>query len=268
MGQVVERLGRARRRRLALAVVATAVLAPLTDQAVGHIDGAGRSSATRTFETIADASVAAYDDDDNYGRQGVLRVDGQPVIQAYLKFRLRGLTGSVRAAKLQLYVRRSMTARLEVHGVADSSWSERRITFENAPPFDPAVAGSEMVFKSTRWVSIDVTPLVTGDGLVSMALTTRDIHLLLFAAREAGPFDPRLVVETSPKPPNQPPVAQADTASTAEDTPLVLAASALTANDTDPDGDPLSLTGVTGGPSTHGTVSLGPDGVRYEPAPN
>jgi hypothetical protein len=43
---------------------------------------------------------------------------------------------------------------------------------------------------------------------------------------------------------NDNPVAVSDTASTAEDTPLVLLASALVTNDTDIDGNPLTVTSV------------------------
>ncbi len=53
---------------------------------------------------------------------------------------------------------------------------------------------------------------------------------------------------------NQPPVAVADHLTTKEDAPLVLSAAALTANDTDANGDALTVTSV--GNAAHGTVSL------------
>jgi subtilisin family serine protease len=61
-------------------------------------------------------------------------------------------------------------------------------------------------------------------------------------------------------PPNEPPVATDDSASTAEDTPTVIA---VLGNDSDPDGGTLSVTGVTqpanGSTSTNGTT------VTYAP---
>src|SRR5919201_144679 len=261
MRRSVQRLGRSGWRRAGLLAAIIGALLPAGSQA------ADPPLTKHVFTAIADAYVSAADDDANYGRRGELRVDGQPVIRTYLKFKLKGLSGSVRTATLQLFVRRSMTEALDVHGVADTGWSERQITFENAPPYDAAVAGSSDVFRGGHWASIDVTRLVSGDGTVSMALTTNGRHLLLFAGREAGPFDPRLVVETAPVT-NRNPVTQPDAVSTAEDTPLTFPASALTANDSDPDGDPLSVTGVKGSASTHGTVSLGSDGVTYRPDAN
>ncbi|MBE7184196.1 MAG: DUF4082 domain-containing protein [Methylobacterium mesophilicum] len=59
---------------------------------------------------------------------------------------------------------------------------------------------------------------------------------------------------TDPNPANQTPVARNDSGySTAKNTAFTLAASTLLANDTDADGDALSVTGVSG--ATNGTVS-------------
>ena len=55
-------------------------------------------------------------------------------------------------------------------------------------------------------------------------------------------------------PVNDPPVANADSFTTPEDVPLILAASSLLANDTDVDLDTLSVTGVTN--PAHGVVSF------------
>jgi VCBS repeat-containing protein len=67
---------------------------------------------------------------------------------------------------------------------------------------------------------------------------------------------------------NDEPVAAADSGSTDEDVPLtVAAAQGVLANDTDPDGGPLTATKVSD--AAHGAVTLNPDGsYRYEPAPD
>ena len=63
---------------------------------------------------------------------------------------------------------------------------------------------------------------------------------------------------------NRQPVANADTVQTPEDLPLVVD---VLANDTDPDGDLLTVTGV--GAAAHGAVTLNDDGtVTYTPQPN
>ncbi len=66
---------------------------------------------------------------------------------------------------------------------------------------------------------------------------------------------------------NRPPVAVADTGTTAEDTPRVVAAPGVLANDTDPETDSLTAT-LSAGPS-HGTVTLlASGGYTYTPAAN
>ena len=65
-----------------------------------------------------------------------------------------------------------------------------------------------------------------------------------------------------PPPPNNPPIAVDDIATTSQDTPVVVS---VLANDTDPDGDPLSVTAV--GSPAHGTAAPNPNGtVTYTPA--
>jgi large repetitive protein len=65
---------------------------------------------------------------------------------------------------------------------------------------------------------------------------------------------------------NDAPVAGNDAVTTTEDTPLVLASSALLGNDSDVDGNPLSVTAV--GNATHGTVSLSNGNITFTPAAN
>ncbi|HET7728173.1 MAG TPA: Ig-like domain-containing protein [Candidatus Limnocylindrales bacterium] len=66
-------------------------------------------------------------------------------------------------------------------------------------------------------------------------------------------------------PPNQPPVANGDTASTAED---VAVSVAVLANDSDPDGGSVTLVGVTAAPS-NGAATANADGtVTYVPSAN
>ncbi len=75
----------------------------------------------------------------------------------------------------------------------------------------------------------------------------------------------RAVLGLNPPPPNNPPVAVDDSATTAEDTPVSIP---VKANDSDPDGDPISITNV--GTPTSGTAALDPSGnaILYTPAPN
>ncbi|MGE3277967.1 MAG: Ig-like domain-containing protein [Vicinamibacterales bacterium] len=65
---------------------------------------------------------------------------------------------------------------------------------------------------------------------------------------------------------NDPPVAADDTASTPEDTPITIPAATLLANDTDTDGDTLTVSAVSG--AVNGTVALSGSNVVFTPALN
>ncbi len=67
-------------------------------------------------------------------------------------------------------------------------------------------------------------------------------------------------------PVNDAPVGEADSIAATEDLPRTIAASALVQNDTDIDGDTLSLTGVAA--ATHGTVALSGTDVVFTPEGN
>ena len=65
---------------------------------------------------------------------------------------------------------------------------------------------------------------------------------------------------------NQPPVANPDSATTAQNTAVTLEASTLLANDTDADGDSLSLTGVSN--PVNGSVTFSDGNVIFTPSTN
>jgi Ca2+-binding RTX toxin-like protein len=67
-------------------------------------------------------------------------------------------------------------------------------------------------------------------------------------------------------PPNQPPVANTDSATTAQNTAVTIAASTLLANDTDANGDRLSLTGVSN--AVNGSVTFSNGNVIFTPSTN
>ncbi len=100
------------------------------------------------------------------------------------------------------------------------------------------------------------SPILNFNGAASFAYTVSDGN--------GGVSTANVTVTVIPV--NDPPVAVNDTASTTEDTPVTLTAAILLQNDTDPDGDTLTLTAVQNGPS--GTVTLSGSQVIFTPAPN
>ena len=132
----------------------------------------------------------------NYGGATSLRADADPEMRSYLRFSVQGLAGPPRRATLRVYATSSHGTGYRVHGVADTGWGEGTLTCNNAPAYG-GVVGTSGGFGAGAWTSVDVTPLVTGNGPVSLALTTGSATQLSLASRETANA-PHLVIEPGP----------------------------------------------------------------------
>ena len=153
------------------------------------------STVSTTFNPVADASVLANRPTSNFGSMSQLRLDASPIMNSYLRFDVQGLTGTVNSATLRLFVDTTSSVGFTAHEVADSSWAEGGITFTNAPAIG-AVINSSGATSAGSYVEVDVTSYITGNSLVSMALTTTDLSLITAQSRE-GVNPPELIVETT-----------------------------------------------------------------------
>jgi subtilisin len=105
-----------------------------------------------------------------------------------------------------------------------------------------------------------------GFGVLTTPITPTDPRYAQYFG--CGMTDANNALLTSPPPTgggeppaNQPPLALADSISTPQDTPVTVG---VLANDSDPDGDTLTVSALT--QPLHGTAALGGGGVRYTPA--
>ena len=80
--------------------------------------------------------------------------------------------------------------------VADNTWNENTITYATAPPLGVQLASSG-VYAAGTWVTMDVTPYITGEGTYSFGITTPDSSTKSFAAKESGINSAQLVIELS-----------------------------------------------------------------------
>jgi len=133
----------------------------------------------------------------NYGTLTTLRADASPVVRSYLRFVVQGVSGTVTRVTLRIFTNSSSSTGYEVRSVADNSWSESTISYANSPAVGNVTAGSGP-FGSGVWTTVDITPLMTGNGTFSIALTTTNSTAFSLASREAGAGAPQLVIETSP----------------------------------------------------------------------
>lgn len=148
-----------------------------------------------TFTTVEDAGVRSNRPNDNYGGAPALSTDASPIINSYLKFDVQGVAGPVMEATLRLYLQSSSSIGLGAYEVANNSWLENTITFNNAPSIGNLLNNSGS-FTANSWVDIDVTNYIVGNGTVSFALASNDSNLLILSSRE-GANAPELVINSS-----------------------------------------------------------------------
>jgi Calcineurin-like phosphoesterase len=144
-----------------------------------------------------DATVRSDQPTANFGTDTTLRIDGSPVIRSYVRLPVTGLTEPINSAILQVFSSSSSTSgtALVVKAVSDNTWSESTITFNNAPPVGALLGSTPLTAGS--YASVDVSSVVTGNGVYSFALETTGTSSKTLSSRE-GANPPRLVIETGP----------------------------------------------------------------------
>lgn len=152
---------------------------------------------TLTFTPVADAYVDSSVPSTNFGANAKLRVDTSPDVRSYLRFNVTGLTGPVQQVTLRIFATSGLAAGYDVRGVADTTWGESTITYANAPLTAATVTGSSGPVTLSTWTTVDVTPLITANGVFSIALTGRSTTALALTSKETTATPPQLVVNTS-----------------------------------------------------------------------
>jgi hypothetical protein len=170
---------------------------------------------TLTFGAEADARVEANNAGRNYGTQDRLIVDSSPATESYLRFSVNGIGGPVQNAKLRVYAYNGTNNGPKLYAVADNSWTETGITWNNKPAKASAATADKVgPVNSYEWVELDVTSLVSDDGTFSFNLTADSGDGADFRSREyttTTSLRPQLVVtyEGNPPPNTDPPTVSA-----------------------------------------------------------
>lgn len=157
-------------------------------------------STTVVFTAVADARVEKAHPKANYGKARKLRARGgsSPSAESYLRFVVKGLSGSVQSAKLRLYVTDGTTDGPAVYSTRNA-WIESgagSITWKRRPgPKSMALDGTGGV-PAKSWVEYDVTSLVKGAGTFSFVLVSKSSDAMKTYSREQPAKGPQLVVTT------------------------------------------------------------------------
>ena len=188
------------RRALVAAVVAQSAFALVAPSSA--------RAATDTFTPVADARVRSDQPAKNFGVSTTLVADKSPATESFLRFAVTGLTAAPTAARLRLWVTDKSSNGPQVRAVT-SAWDEHTVTWKNRPSVGATVVANIGAVAAGKWITYDVSPLVTGDGPVDLALVGDSTDGADFSSREAtAARRPQLVVDTGgiePPPPPPPP---------------------------------------------------------------
>ncbi len=172
---------------------------------------------------VADAYVSnetAHTRRANYGAALELKAGISGQLRSYLRFNVSGLSGVVTSATLRVFSNSASTIGYDVRGVTQNGWNESTITWRNAPAISSTITASSGPLSAGGWSTTNVTPLVTGNGTFSFALTSTSTSALLLASRETGTLAAQLeVVAVDNDPPVVSLTSPANGASTSDATP-------------------------------------------------
>ena len=171
-------------------------------QATASLTVSAAGPTTLTFNPIADSHVTTSNVNGNYGTLTTIKVregDGStanPNYHGYLKFTLSGVTGSVSAVKLRLYVT-DATPNLESIYVVSDNWTETGITYTTAPVLDGLTAvGSSTATTVGAYLEITLAPTTVSSSTTTLSLGIKSSggDSAIFSSREDPTNKPQLTV--------------------------------------------------------------------------
>ena len=154
------------------------------------------SAQTLTLTPTDDAFINKDSPKDNYGSNTQLKVDNVPVKRALLKFSTKEIgTRQVAGAKLRVYATDPSDVGGILQKMTDSDWSEKTITWYNAPEENQTEIGSLGKVSSGKWYEVDVTSAI-GGGEISFEWKSTSRDGVNYASKEYkdGSFAPQLVI--------------------------------------------------------------------------
>jgi len=217
-----------------------------------------------TVNPIADSYVDDNKPDDNMGSDSVIKLT-TPVTPGgsyeqrfgFLKFDV-DVPGTIISAKLKVYNNQTSKNRyVNVHTVADTSWAEDLITWNNQPTMGAALQQLDVLANS--WAEFDVLAAITTDvktaGQLSLGLKRDASDSRRQVVSKEGSFSPELILEYK----NFAPVFSTDIISLANALENVAYSASMAIYASDSESDHLTFTKVSG-PSW---LTLASDGSLY-----
>jgi hypothetical protein len=205
-------------------------------------------SFTNLYGAIADTYSKQNTATVNYGGDAVMQVRSNNTKEknSYMKFNVNGVSGTIDSARLRVRVASNPIEDLTLHAVADTSWDESTLIWNNAPAIGSGL-GTIASVQANTWYEWDVTSAVASNGLYSFALkSTSNQTYREIDTKESGNA-PVLEIVWSSEPTNQAPQFTADPFSRPDAAEGVSYTNTLAGSATDGDaGDTLTYSKVAG----------------------
>jgi hypothetical protein len=151
-----------------------------------------------TLNPIDDAYVAGELPSSNFGLTSDLQSDISPLRDSYMKFDLSPLAGStVSQAVLRMFVASGSANAQSVKEVADNSWTEGAITFNNRPAKGATITTFTPGTTKSVWVEINLTSSVAAaaGSFMSLAIDNAGSDGFDFNSAEAAINRVELVIQ-------------------------------------------------------------------------
>ena len=164
---------------------------------------------TVTYNPVDDALADYHHPDTNYGSDTILTISGNINEGIYLKFNLSDFTLPIErivSAKLRIYNPTTTAAyKIEACGVADDSWEEETLTYNNKPG-ESSSCSDPVSAQANSWIELDITGffsnfISSSDKLLSIAvvLNTASASVSMATKEYAeSQYWPQLVIEYTP----------------------------------------------------------------------
>jgi hypothetical protein len=154
------------------------------------------SGGTLTILVSEDASIKKGNSGTNFGTMTYLATDGSPVEEFLMKFSVTGIgTKKIKSIKLRLYNVNKSDQGGSFYSVASNSWSEKTVTYSNAPiSLTTAFAKLGSVAEG-KWYEVDLSSLIKADGTFSIRTKSSSDNGADYASKEkSSTYAPRIVI--------------------------------------------------------------------------
>jgi hypothetical protein len=152
---------------------------------------ASAADTTVVLAPAADGYVNEALPSSSFGTKTVLLTDQGPTQQAYLRFDVSVITGTVKSAKLRIYATNGSTNGPALY-TTSPQWTESGLTW-NTRPANQTLLGDKGSVSSSTWLEYDVAAAVKANGSYGFAVMPTSSDGFDFQSRE-NTNKPQLVI--------------------------------------------------------------------------